>query len=82
MGWVRIEKLVPIASSLSWLHCHHNGVCSLARDYPIRLPSRYPTKPREALRGGIPWSFLEPLGRSWSHFVGIYRQRLTSSLKN
>jgi len=22
---------------------------------------------------GIPGSFLEPLGRSWSHFIGIYR---------
>ena len=31
-------------------------------------------RPREALRGGIPGSFLEPLGRSWSHFVVIYRQ--------
>ena len=31
--------------------------------------------PRKALRGGIPWSFLEPLGRSWRHFVGIYRQK-------
>jgi len=26
----------------------------------------------------IPGSFLEPLGRSWSHFVGMYRQTLTS----
>jgi len=31
--------------------------------------------PREALCGGIPGSFLEPLVRSWSHFVGIYRQK-------
>ena len=31
--------------------------------------------PREALRGGIKRSFLEPLGRSWSHFMGIYRQK-------
>ena len=38
--------------------------------------------PREALREGIPWSFLEPLGRYWSHFVGIYRQKLTRFLKN
>ena len=38
--------------------------------------------PREALRGAIPWSFLEPLGRSLSHFVGIHRQKLTRSLKN
>ena len=26
--------------------------------------------PQKALRGGIPGSFLEPLARSWSHFVG------------
>ena len=38
--------------------------------------------PREALRGCIPGSFLEPLVRCWSHFVGIYRQKLTRSLKH
>ena len=38
--------------------------------------------PQKALRGGIPGSFLEPLGGSWSHFVGIYRQNLTRSLEN
>ena len=37
--------------------------------------------PRETLRGGIPGAVFEPLVRSWSHFVGIYRQKLTSSLK-
>ena len=37
--------------------------------------------PLEALRGGIPCSFLEPLARFWSHFVGIYRQKLTTSPK-
>ena len=26
----------------------------------------------KALCGGIPGSFLEPLARSWSHFVGTY----------
>ena len=31
--------------------------------------------PQKALRGVIPCSFLEPLGRSWSHCVGIYRQK-------
>ena len=39
-------------------------------------------EPQKALSGGIPGSFLEPLGRSWSHFVGIYRQKLTRSLDN
>ena len=38
--------------------------------------------PREVLRGGIPGTFLEPLLRSWSHFLGIYRQELTRSLKS
>ena len=35
--------------------------------------------PQRALCGGIPCSFLEPFVRSWSHFVGIYRQILTTS---
>ena len=39
------------------------------------------TAPREALRGGIPTSFLEPSCRSLSHFVGIYRQKMTRSLQ-
>ena len=38
--------------------------------------------PQKALRGGIPGAVLEPLGRSWSHFVAIYRQKLTKSSKN
>ena len=38
--------------------------------------------PQRALCGGIPSSFLEPSLRSWSHFVGVYRQTLTTSLKN
>ena len=37
--------------------------------------------PQEALRGGIPCSFLEPFARSWSHFVGICRQKLSKSWK-
>ena len=37
--------------------------------------------PRKPLCGSIPGSFLEPLVRSWSHFRGIYRQKLTRSLK-
>ena len=42
-----------------------------------------PTKsPQKALSGGIPCPFLEPLARSWSHFVGIYRQKLKKSSKN
>ena len=39
-------------------------------------------RPQKALCGGIPCPFLEPLARSWSHFVGIYRQKLTRSFEN
>ena len=45
-------------------------------------PAARRRNPQKALRGGIPRSFLEPLGRSWGHFVGIYRQKITRSLKN
>ena len=39
--------------------------------------------PQKALCGGrIPDPYLEPLTRTWSHFVGIYRRKLTRSLKN
>ena len=38
-------------------------------------------EPQKALCGGIPSPFLEPSPRSWSHFVGVYRQILTTSLK-
>ena len=39
-------------------------------------------RPQEALCGGIPCPFLEPLARSWSHCVGIYRQKSKKSSKN
>ena len=38
-------------------------------------------EPQKTLRGGIPGSFLEPLARSWSHFVGMHCQKLTTLLK-
>jgi len=38
--------------------------------------------PQKALCGGIPDPYLEPLTRSWSHFVGIYCQKLTDSVSN
>ena len=38
--------------------------------------------PQKALCGVIPGAVLEPLVRFWSHFVGIYRQKLTRSLEN
>ena len=39
-------------------------------------------RPQRALCGGIPSPFLEPSPRSWSHFMGIYRQKMTRSLEN
>ena len=45
----------------------------------IKAPPKHPQK---APCGGIPDPFLEPLTRSWSHFVGVHRQILTTSLKN
>ena len=39
-------------------------------------------EPQKALCGGFSCPFLEPLARSWSHFVGIYRQNLTRSVEN
>ena len=38
--------------------------------------------PQKALCGGLPDPYLEPLTRSWSHFVGIYCQKLTDSVEN
>ena len=38
--------------------------------------------PQKALCGGIPDPYLEPLTRTWSHFVGIYRQKLMKYSKN
>ena len=43
---------------------------------------RVPMNPQKALCGGIPDPCLEPLTRYWSHFVGVYRQMLTTSLQN
>ena len=37
------------------------------------------TRPRPS--NPIPCPFLEPSARSWSHFVGIYRQKLSKSSK-
>ena len=48
---------------------------------PRAFGPRGPDYSLEALRGGILCSFLEPLICSWSHFVGIYCQKLTTSLK-
>ena len=51
-------------------------------DAPLSKPSLIlQASPQKELRGGIPGAVLEPLGRSWSHFVGIYRQKFTKSFK-
>ena len=52
-----------------WLGIHGLG---FARRRPRTTPG--PSNP-------IPRPFLKPLGRSWSHFVGIYSQKLSKSSK-
>ena len=47
----------------------------------VKLDEQLLEVPQKALCGGIPGAVLEPLVRSWSHFVGIYRQKLTRSMK-
>ena len=42
-----------------------------------QVPTRGGAYPQKALRGVIPCSFLEPFARSWRHFGGIYRRKLT-----
>jgi hypothetical protein len=64
----------------SWLRV--DGERFNGRNAPLRLVNRQVFYPREALRGGISLSLLEPSCNSWSHFVGIYCQKLTSSLVN
>jgi hypothetical protein len=63
------------------LKCFSEAVAlrpDVATHWANRSAALYETgKPQKALCGGIPGAFLEPLGRSWSHFVGIYRQKLT-----
>ena len=70
------------------------GGCAGARRH-TGSPSRQPVlKPRErevervvrhdttpGPSNPIPRTFLEPLGRSWSHFVGIYHQKLSNLQK-
>ena len=55
-------------------------------DFSCRRPASKNTthavRPQKTLCGGIPGSFLEPLARSWSHFVGTYCQKLTNSVQN
>ena len=47
----------------------------------LMLSERGRGDPQKDLRGVIPDPYWEPLTRTWSHFGGIYRQKLTESLK-
>ena len=65
--------------------CHTRSTAEPRTTFPSPTVEGYfrlRLRPREAFCGGISWSFLEPLGRSWSHFVGICCQRVTRSLEN
>ena len=55
---------------------------SLPRAFAEGITPHHEDCPQKALCGGIPGAVLEPLVRSWSHFVGICRQTLTRSLEN
>jgi len=68
----------PIITIIQWIQASGSAI----RNRLSRSAQGGRHKPQKALDGGIPGSFLEPLGRSWSHFVGIYRQKLTRSLEN
>ena len=63
-------KRVPLPAS-SW-------VLPIALDWRQRGCHESPTQGPSRV---IPTLFLEPLPRSWSHFVGIYHQKWTESLK-
>jgi len=77
--------VLPIEASFA---TPKHGRC---RDWGVRLYLRFlnpvvltagmtrgrRAKQQKALRGGILDPYLEPLTRTWSHFVGIYRQKLT-----
>ena len=62
------------------LSCATLHLCRLL-SFPTRAKPKH-CEPREALRGGISLSFLEPSCCSWCHFVGIHCQKLKCSLVN
>ena len=70
-----------------YVHTHSLGTHSLPVwrvdwGIPYRRHHRLQGPPQKTLCGGIPGSFLEPLARSWSHFVGTYCQKLRNSVQN
>jgi hypothetical protein len=75
-----------MVQDVGWFRMLDGSGCCMVQDRirRIRLLARrlFARAPQKALCGGIPGSFLEPLARSWSHFVGIYRQKSTRSLGN
>ena len=73
--WIRTSRL-SIKDCLSLTRA---GGGSITAEALNALRDHWPRKP---LCGGIPSPFLEPSPRSWSHFVGVYRQILTTSLNN
>ena len=85
-------KLVDWNKLGNWHNMTHSLDEPLKHDFPDLFVRQFahvghaiwsdrPSRPQKALCGGIPDPYLEPLTRCWSHFVGIYRQILTTSLK-
>ena len=64
-----------------FVNCRRVNSAYIRQSGPASGPDSH-SNPQKALSGGIPGAVLEPLGRSWSHFVGIYRQKLTKSSKH
>ena len=80
-GHVRVSGTVPPKVKGSAPESQAQNLALTVLYGPCSLDSGR-EQPQKALGGGIPSSFLEPSPRSWSHFVGIYRQKLTKSSKN
>ena len=58
-------------------HLHHSTLGS--REIQKKKEKRVHSTPRPS--NAIPRSFLKPFGRSWTHFVEVYRQKLTNLQK-
>ena len=74
-------KPIPCAPAQDRASGRQSGRHSRPRR-PRARGSGWRRSPRAALRVGISLSFLEPSCRSWSHFVGMHCQKLTSSFVN
>ena len=80
-GGPLLKVLQLLVQSLPSCNCK-TGSSDIPTYFTAPASGPAPAMPQKALCGGIPCPFLEPLARSWSHFVGIYRQNLTRSLDN